>query len=376
MQKKLIVLALAGIAAAPVFAQSNVTIYGKLDYGYVSRSDDDGAVGKRDRKNEMASGVDGGSRLGFKGSEDLGNGLKAIFEVETGLIMDESSTSSGNSGLFSTNRHSWIGLTGNFGTVIGGRLDGVRYGVFNKYDAFAGGNIGNFTQVTAQVDRASNAIAYISPSFSGLTATLAYSTHIGNSNPLGLSPTEGGDALVKGDGNDGDAELATVMLTYTNGPISINADWETVMFEETDKLTATGNVIDDVTVWTIAGSYDFGMVKLAALYDNLKADGRGSLGTVSDVDSWFVSASAPLMGGKFVLKATYGQTNDDELSNDKITKWGLGADYNLSKRSKIYAGYGKINNDDNAAAEINFAANSQGAGYGTEGFELGMQHNF
>jgi predicted porin len=93
------------------------------------------------------------------------------------------------------NRHSYVGLSSaSLGTVVGGRLDGVRYGIFNKYDAFAGGNIGNFTQMTGQVDRANNAIAYISPSFSGFNAVLAYSSSIGNSNNLGLAAQEGGAA--------------------------------------------------------------------------------------------------------------------------------------------------------------------------------------
>jgi predicted porin len=75
MQKKLIALAIAGIAAAPAFAQSNVTVYGRVDYGYMSRGGDDGAVSTNGTKTEMASGMQAGSRIGFKGSEDLGNGM-------------------------------------------------------------------------------------------------------------------------------------------------------------------------------------------------------------------------------------------------------------------------------------------------------------
>ena len=120
MQKKLIALAVAGLVAAPAFAQSNVTIYGRADYGMVTRSGTPDGFGSADLngKTEFASGVQAGSRLGFKGAEDLGNGLKAIFEIEYGLKMDEGTTSSTVWG----NRHSYVGLTGNFGTVVGGRL--------------------------------------------------------------------------------------------------------------------------------------------------------------------------------------------------------------------------------------------------------------
>jgi predicted porin len=89
MQKKIIALALAGLASSAAFAQSNVTLYGRADYGYMVRGDDDGAVPKNlKNKSEFASGIGAGSRIGFKGSEDLGNGLKAIFEIEYGLSMD------------------------------------------------------------------------------------------------------------------------------------------------------------------------------------------------------------------------------------------------------------------------------------------------
>jgi len=372
MQKKIIALALAGLASSAAFAQSNVTIYGRMDYGYMYRGDQSGASLDVDNRGEFASGIGSGSRLGFKGAEDLGNGLKAIFQAEFGLGMDEST------GLNST-RNAYVGLTGNFGTLVGGRLDGVRYGIFNKYDAFGGGNIGNFTQMTAQVDRANNAIAYISPTFlGGLSATLAYSSHIGNSNPLSLGAQEGASTALK-NGNDGDAVLYTAMVNYANGPLSLTADYEQVnMMGGKVTPTATAFNVDKVQVYTVGGSYDLGVVKLAALYDNLTVDGRTG-GKVSDVDSWFVSASAPF--GKFVVKATYGETEDDEVSNSKSSKFGLGLDYNLSKRTKLYTGYAIINNDDNAGAMVNAVANcSTGrtgcTNYGTQGFDIGVAHTF
>lgn len=367
MQKKIIALALAGLASSAAFAQSNVTIYGRADYGFLNRSGDDSSTPNRDSKNEFGSGLQAGSRIGFKGAEDLGNGLKAIFEYEFGVAGDVGATAA--DGGLATTRHAYVGLTGGFGTLVGGRLDGVRYGIFNKYDAFAGGQVGNFTQMTAQVDRANNAIAYISPTFAGFSAVLAYATHIGNSNPLGLGNQEGTNGA---NGNDGDAQLNTVKLGYANGPISIDADWERVSFDS-KATSGAGVVADDVTVMTLGGSYDFGVVKLAALYDNLQVDGRTGFGD-ADVDSWFVSASVPL--GKFVVKATYGETEDDELNNSKGKKWGIGAQYNLSKRTNIYTSYGSIDNDRNAGYEINPAANSHGAGYGTKGFDLGVAHNF
>jgi predicted porin len=377
MQKKIIALALAGLASSAAFAQSNVTIYGRADMGYLSRSGDDGGSRNVDRRSEIASGNQAGSRIGFKGTEDLGNGLKALFQFEFGSTAMDTDSGMGNT------RNAYVGLTGNFGTVVTGRLDGVRYGLFNKYDAFGGGNVANFTQMTAQVDRANSAIAYISPSWNGLNLTLAYSSHIGNSNPLGQGAQEGSGAALNAlgqdvNGNDGDAVLNTIMVNYKNGPIELSADWERVSFEGGNVANAVARGHDDVTVWTIGGSYDFGVVKLSALYDNLQTDvnnaGVAAFGKGNDIDTWFVSASVPM--GKFVGKFTYGETEDDNLASSKGKKFGIGADYNLSKRTNLYASYGSISNSRNARYEISPAANSDGTGYGVKGFDLGIAHKF
>ncbi|HNB79255.1 MAG TPA: porin, partial [Rhodocyclaceae bacterium] len=143
MSKKIIALALAALApAAAMAADSNVTIYGRIDYGFLSRSGDDNKAaggtqfGRKSRKNEFEDGMAGANRIGFKGSEDLGNGLKAIFEVEFGFNGDETNAT------FNYNRHSWVGLTGGFGTVLGGRVDGARYSFVGKYDPFKNQTVG------------------------------------------------------------------------------------------------------------------------------------------------------------------------------------------------------------------------------------------
>jgi len=390
MQKKIIALALAGLASSAAFAQSNVTLYGRADYGYMMRGDDDGAV-SRDLKNksEFASGIGGGSRIGFKGSEDLGNGLKAIFEIEYGLSLDSSGSPTGSSNTTWWNRHSYVGLSSaTLGTLVGGRLDGVRYGIFGKYDAFGNGHIGNFTQMTGQVDRANNAIAYISPSFSGFNVVLAHSSNIGNSNDLGLAAQEGASATnpTTVGGNAGDATLYTANLNYNNGPLSLSADYEYINFYGGNVSPAypAAKGHDDAQVYLFAGSYDFGVVKVAALYDRFETStnsyGRSLATPLADADiqSWFVSASAPF--GKFLVKATYGETENDNVQDSKGTKFGLGLDYNLSKRTKLYTGYAIISNESKAAFQVSPSGNAYGGlganGYGVQGFELGMAHTF
>ena len=90
MQKKIIALAIAGLASTAAFAQSNVTIYGRMDLGAAYRTGDSGdALADLGGKYEIASGVASGSRIGFKGVEDLGNGLKAVFQTEFGIGIDQ-----------------------------------------------------------------------------------------------------------------------------------------------------------------------------------------------------------------------------------------------------------------------------------------------
>ena len=92
MQKKIIALAIAGLASTAAFAQSNVTIYGSVDYGYAYRNDARKVAGApkgtADSSSRVDSGQQAGNRLGFKGVEDLGNGLKAVFLMEQGFNLD------------------------------------------------------------------------------------------------------------------------------------------------------------------------------------------------------------------------------------------------------------------------------------------------
>jgi len=384
MQKKLIALAIAGLASSAAFAADNVTIYGRLDYGFMARSGNSGGVQNAETKNEFGSGLQAGSRLGFRGAEELGNGLKAIFEVEFGTAVDQiagtlnatGAAANGSTAATWVNRHSYVGLTGGFGTVVGGRLDGVRYGIFNKYDPFAGGTVGNFTHMSkGQVDRADNAIAYISPNFSGFTGTLAYSTNI--SGAEGANGGYTGAAVAAAPGNHNDLRLHTFMVNYANGPIDLTADAEQVKSEDSN------NGLDlKVRVYTLAGSYDFGVAKVSALYDWHKVDLNGS--EVADDRAWFLGAKIPF-AGKFAAKVNYGRSEDKKSSNADANKWALGVDYALSKRTNFYADYGSIHNDTNAAFRITPAANGTafqaGTGLatsaiGVRGFDIGIAHNF
>jgi len=376
MQKKLIAVAVAGIVSGTAFAQSNVTVYGRLDYGFDARKGTDGklAATQNKTKSEVRDGIRGGSRIGFKGAEDLGNGTKAIFELEYGVATDQPAninTATPNvpgTSAFWVNRHSYIGLTGNWGTFVGGRLDGIRYNLMLQAEQLGGG-VGNFTSMTGQYDRADNAFAYISPKFNGFTFTYAHSFNTSGSE---------GSVLAKnnmGGGNKGDDVLNSFMLKYDNGPVVLWADYETT--------TQKGFKNADLKTYVLAGTYNFGMVKVGALYDSLKIDACGNLvnvsatcnlaGTAYDRRNWAVSAVVPY--GKWAFKALYGQVDNKIGVKTDAKKYGLALDYDLSKRTKLYADWGKVDNDANAAFGINASPNSN-AYYGNKGIDFGIAHNF
>ena len=377
MQKKIIVLAIAGaiagLAAGSASAVDMPTFYGILDYGMVNTSGSSGqagqtftgpntaatvpansltgptyrgaqAVGGTGPSKENASttnfrsGVESGSRLGVKGTVDVGSGWKGIYELEFGLNINSNggNTATDATGSNSTtnqfwNRHTYIGVTGDNGTIVGGRLEGARYSFSNKYDPFAGGTVGNFGSLIGNQARADNAIAYISPTFGGGFSVLAaYS--------MNLTGTEHAS-------NSGDLRLYAIAPQYNNGPISLTYDYEDGI------LTGASGV--EVKINDLGGSYDFGVAKVMAYYDGLKLDAVGL-----DQKSYLIGATAPL--GGFNFKISYADIKDNNTgtfapptgTSGDCKKTSIGVDYSLSKNANFFADFATITNDAGAACDI------------------------
>lgn len=378
MSKKLLAAAIAAaLAPAAVMAEaSNVTIYGRIDYGFMSRGGDSGGAsqgGRVGRLNDFEDGIGGTNRFGFRGNEDLGNGLKAIYEFEFGFSGD-----SGTSFGATTNRHSWVGLEGAFGTVLGGRVDGARYSFVGQYDPFKNqtvGNAGSLFGVTSglgQADRADNAIVYITPELApGLKFLGAYTTSLLSEAGSSAKNTQAIDI--------GDTPLYAIAALYNNGPLSITLDYENLQI----KKSGPGASDLEFDLYVAGASYDFGVVKLSAYYEKTEGDDRASK-LRSDGDGWLIGLSAPVTSA-ITLKASYVKANDDRAAQSDCSKWALGGEYAFSKRTTAYAGYAKIDNDRNAACSISKNASgtsgtstggSNGNGYGDSGFNVGLAHTF
>jgi predicted porin len=400
MHKTVIALAIAGLAAAPAFADSNVTLYGSIDYGYLIRDGNSGLTGNPAKpKEEFASGVSVPNRVGFKGSEDLGNGTKAIFELEMGFIADtgensigpansvigtatcaglpvtgttptasgtctvkNTGSSNGQSGLF--RRHAWVGLTGDWGTVLGGRVDGARYGVMGRYDPFEQGGVANFSSLSGPVTRGDNAIAYVTPNVEGFYAVLAYTSSL-----IGQEATY----------NSGDIRDWIIQPNFTLGGLSVTLNYEHLTVHNDPANTK-------LNAYTAGVSYDFGVAKVSALYDHVKTDGDTpcASGIVCDENSWLIGGSVPITESA-KIRASYMNYTDKSTAANSCRKYGIGGLYFLSKRTNFYADFANINQRDNGhctiyptptASSADAGSNSNQTGVGTRGYDMGIVHRF
>jgi predicted porin len=322
MQKKLIALAIAAAASSTAFAQTNVQIYGIADVGYVGVDADGGKF-----QHNINSGVLSTSRIGFKGAEDLGNGLKAIFTLEYGLLLDQN-TGVGAGGAAA--RQQFVGLTGGFGTVVAGRLQtaGLDYTVAGS--ALGGSPaVGAVNQISSNNDfpllnsasRANNAVAYISPSFGGLT--------------LAVNHARVSEAAAATDEKDSSATL--LAANYENGPISAGLVYGKADIEQ-------GISKGDSTEWGVRAGYDFSVVKLQAAYQSAKLKENSPFGWTGETAKnkrWVLSATVPVTA-KIGVIGEYAQAKLDQgtgNSDDKNKAYTLAATYSLSKRTTAYAAF-------------------------------------
>ncbi len=372
MQKKIIALAVAALASSAAFAQSNVTVYGIAD-AYLASSKTDQAA----RTNLVQSGGLAGSRLGFKGVEDLGNGLKALFVMETAINLD---AGAGAAGLLGSTRQSMVGLTGGFGTAVAGRLQTAAYDWAVKYDVLAGTAFSPLQNVTgtstlvsngagvagkapsfliggtAIATRSDNAIAYISPTFSGLT--LAYNHG---------EVTEQATAPLTVGGNNVHADLFGA--DYAMGPVAVGGVYARVKNDAT--LTKTGD-------WSLGATYDLKVAKLGATYQRSKVDVNGN---AANADSaWSMGVVVPVSAAGNMI-ASYAKNSIKSTAADDDTKsWTLAYTHSLSKRTTAYAGYNSISRNNGVNVTVTGYQNGPAAnlvsGADTGTFVVGMNHKF
>lgn len=341
------------------------------------------------------------SRLGVRGTEELGAGLKANFHLEGALSPDTGLGAS--AGGFNFQRRSVVGLEGAFGSVVAGRDYTPLFGVSGVVDPFGTNGVGSsynllnnvivaapttstatastfrtglaaaatganaaaatFTTTTwadPSAIRMNNAIGYTSPSFSGFIVAAMYS--FGNEN-----------ANLARDAGTG----ASVRLTYAQGPLVISLANQMVKGGITGTAAPTVIIPNDDQKWTtnfLGASYDFGILKLSAGYKTDKLSGDAELG--GRLKGGIVGVTAPV--GPVVLRASYIERR---LGDDKIgTQGAIGVSYDLSKRTAVYANYAELDNEANYGMSVNGTSGSGAAmsepGGRSRGLEMGVRHIF
>lgn len=291
--KKILAIAIASAFAAPAMAAtSNVDIYGKLHLSVNWYNDQPSYV------NDLGVSSNA-SRIGFKGSEDLGGGLKAIWQVESGFNMDE------QNGQWAT-RNSFVGLSGGFGTALIGNHDTPLKLVGRKVDLF-GDTIADSRNVMGggSDTRAKNVVAYLTPNMSGFSGAVAFSTDV--------------NIVTNTNGDSEDGSAWNVSGAYENGPIYVG-----VAYGDGDYHDWAGYEEH----WRIAGSFSFGDFKVVGQYDNLGVEGY------DDYSAWMVGGQFNMGAMAFKANWMMGESGDFEPE-----QWTIGLDYNLSKRTSVYALY-------------------------------------
>jgi predicted porin len=312
MKKQFALGLLAAAAATGAFAQSSVTIYGRLNVTVESQQ-----VGDDDRKGEV---VNNSSRIGFKGTEDLGGGLKAGFQIEHGF-----DPSTGAAGAPFWGRQSEVNLSGGFGTV----------------------RLGNFTPESyyATADYISMHNHDTGPSLDTLYAFAPWAMQ----NKVGYaSPVMGGfqfHAAVS-EGSAGVERAYDFAANYDAGPLHLGAGFAKQ---------------EDVKQFAIRGLYELGAFTIGAYYNR-------------DTDAWgagYGSRNTFRVAGMYAFGANelhlnFGRAGDySDLDDSSANQWTVGYNYNLSKRTKLYGYYTRVSD---GAAEV----------YGGDfnSFALGIRHNF
>ena len=361
MKRKLLALAVASVGASPAFAQvpAEIQVYGRVNVSVehiTIKNSSNEAILPNDSTNEV---VDNSSRIGFRGNKDLGGGLKAIWQVESRVKLDD-----GTGSTFSS-RDSYAGLQGGFGTIRAGRSIGPVY--YATYDWISMHNHDTGTSSDALLNPTifgqngfmNNLLWYTSPKLGNFTIDAAYS----------FGPT-GSEQRTAGL-NDQPSYLGLVG-SYDAGGLHLAASYANT--KNTSALTpGTGN---NDTAYTFGGSYDFKSFVLGALIEKSESDLAG--GGDGNRTYWRVSGMLPV--GKNEFHLNYGLAGDTDPGNDNgAAQYTIAWNYNITKETKVYVFYTVVDNDTNGVYGFRQAATAVGgpvAGADQSSIAVGFRHNF
>jgi len=335
MKRSLLALAALTAFAGAASAQSSVTLFGIVDLN--ARSQKNGSAGEI--KSLSQDGINS-SRLGFRGVEDIGGGMRAGFWIEGALAPD-----TGNAGGQTWQRRSTVSLLGGFGEVRLGRDYTPTFWNHTVFDPFGTNGVGSANNLMTQQSqatvlnsgigtqvRANNTIGYFLPAMGGLYGQLM---------------------VAAGEATTGN-KYGGGRIGYGAGPFNVAG-----AYGQTPK---TGTMVDDYTEWNVAGSYNLGFMTLYGFY------GEADYNNLKQKNA-MAALSVPIGAG--TIKASYNRVSGGA---DQIA---AGYVYDLSKRTAVYATYARISND----TGYKYVTSGNGpinntTGQNSTGYEFGLRHSF
>ncbi|QIL44720.1 porin [Acidovorax sp. HDW3] len=342
MKRTFLALTALTVAAGAAAQNSSVTLFGVADVSVARISTTNKSV------TGLANGGNSSSRLGFRGEEDLGAGLKAGFWLEGGLNVDD-----GGAG-FKFDRRSTVSVLGHFGEVRLGRDKTPSYQNLETFHAFGDSGMGAInghslisgsaagTPEGSNPKRVSNGVSYLLPKLGGVYGQLSY-----------------------GFGEQaGDASLSSTIglrLGYAKGPLNVAAAYGVVKGG-----TAAAGV--DYKNFNLGAAYDFGVLTPLVLIASERGNDKR-------VDLYSVGVKAPVGPGE--LRAAFTLYKDKKVDNNDSKRFAVGYGYKMSKRTELYVAVARMSNDDKAVRKLGSSLSpTPVAGHSLTGYEIGMRHNF
>jgi predicted porin len=338
MQRKLLAAALFATLPLAASAQSSVVVYGVADLAVAK--EDTGAPGGR--RTAVNSGNQSSSRLGFRGTEDLGNGMKALFNIEAGVSMDTGAADASFWG-----RRAVVGLQGNFGTVTVGREYSPIADIAKEADVFGQGFYGsnlNAFGTNRLTRRLSNSVNYKSPVFSGFKVSAAYSAGEQASN----APAS--------------ADLLGLGVEFNYAGFYAGAG-----YHQFERVAAS----DDKEM-ILGGGYKMGSWDFKLMYAEADPSGANN-----EFEQMQAGVAYTMGANKFFFNY---QQNELE-TGAKGNGWALAYTYSLSKRTNLYASYSTVRNNSRAnfgmnSSSTNITPPATALGADPKALVLGVRHQF
>lgn len=349
-----------GLVATTAMAQASVQIYGIVDSGVAHITNADAAGNSVTKIPSLTGSLP--SRIGFKGTEDFGNGLQAFFVLENGLSLDTGTAGQGGR-LFGRAAH--VGLKGTWGTLTVGRQINMTYVAGMKADVM-GPNLFSISSIDLYIPnaRSDNAIGYMG-NFDGLVLGATYSFGRDTVATGGPAATNCAGEVP---GNSKACRQYTALAGYESKAWGINASYDR-MYGNTGAgggLTSSNNT--DVRT-TVNGYLMLGATKLGA--GVMDRETNAATGLAESV-LYYAGASHPV--GAFTVDAQVAR-RDTKRSDSDVTLLVARLTYALSKRTAVYTSVGRMDNDGSSAVALD-AGGTVGTGLAQNGVMVGVRHIF